>query len=82
MYAAVLTKYGSPDVLAWSEIAVPEPGPGQIRIRVLAAGVGPTDLKIRRGDIQRAWRRQTPPSASCDSCTSLQGSSPPNRARA
>ena len=48
-YAAVLTKYGPPEVLAWSPVALPEPGPGQIRIRVLAAGVGPTDLKIRRG---------------------------------
>ncbi|MFI9380223.1 alcohol dehydrogenase catalytic domain-containing protein [Kutzneria sp. NPDC052558] len=55
MYAAVLTKYGPPDVLAWSEVDTPEPGPGQIRIRVLAAGVGPTDLKIRRGALQRVF---------------------------
>jgi len=55
MYAAVLTKYGPPDVLAWSEVPMPEPGLGQIRIRVLAAGVGPTDLKIRRGDLQRVF---------------------------
>jgi NADPH:quinone reductase-like Zn-dependent oxidoreductase len=60
MYAAVLTKYGAPDVLAWSEVAVPEPGPGQIRIRVLAAGVGPTDLKIRRGDMQRVFPLPSP----------------------
>ena len=60
MYAAVLTKYGSPDVLAWSEVAVPEPGPGQIRIRVLASGVGPTDLKIRRGDMETVFPLPSP----------------------
>jgi NADPH:quinone reductase-like Zn-dependent oxidoreductase len=60
MYAAVLTKYGPPDVLAWSEVAVPEPGPGQIRIRVLASGVGPTDLKIRRGDMEKVFPLPSP----------------------
>jgi NADPH:quinone reductase-like Zn-dependent oxidoreductase len=60
MYAAVLTKYGPPDVLAWSEVAAPEPGPGQIRIRVRAAGVGPTDLKIRRGDLERVFPLPSP----------------------
>lgn len=60
MYAALLTKYGPPDVLAWSDVPMPEPGPGQIRIRVLAAGVGPTDLKIRRGDLQRVFPLPSP----------------------
>lgn len=54
-YAAVLTGYGSPQTLVWSEVALPAPGPGQIRIRVHAAGVGPTDLKIRRGDLRKAF---------------------------
>jgi NADPH:quinone reductase-like Zn-dependent oxidoreductase len=48
--AVVLTQYGPPDVLAWKEVSIPEPGPGQVRIRVKAAGVGPTDLKIRSGE--------------------------------
>ncbi|GAB3001951.1 NADP-dependent oxidoreductase [Amycolatopsis acidiphila] len=60
MYAAVLIKYGPADVLAWSEVPLPEPGPGQIRIRVLAAGVGPTDLKIRRGDLQQVFPLPSP----------------------
>jgi NADPH:quinone reductase-like Zn-dependent oxidoreductase len=60
MYAAVLTKYGPPDVLIWSPVAMPEPGPGQIRIRVLAAGVSPTDPKIRRGDLQRVFPLPSP----------------------
>jgi NADPH:quinone reductase-like Zn-dependent oxidoreductase len=53
--AVVLTKYGPPDVLAWSDVPMPEPGPGQVRIRVKAAGVSPTDPKIRRGDLKAAF---------------------------
>src|SRR5437588_10583082 len=49
--AVVLTDYGPPDVLVWSDVPMPEPGPGQIRVRVQAAGVSPTDPKIRRGDV-------------------------------
>jgi NADPH:quinone reductase-like Zn-dependent oxidoreductase len=54
-YASVLTRYGPPEVLAWSPVAMPEPGPGQIRIRVHAAGVSPTDPKIRRGDLAQVF---------------------------
>jgi NADPH:quinone reductase-like Zn-dependent oxidoreductase len=54
-YAAVLTGYGSPETLVWSEVALPAPGPGHIRMRVHAAGVGPTDLKIRRGDLRKVF---------------------------
>lgn len=53
--ASVLTGYGPPDVLRWAEVDLPAPGPEQIRIRVQAAGVGPTDLKIRRGDLQAVF---------------------------
>jgi hypothetical protein len=41
---AVLTRYGPPKVLAWSSVAMPGPGPGQIRIRTHAARVSRTDL--------------------------------------
>src|SRR6267143_6874403 len=53
--AVVLTKYGPPDVLVWSDVPLPEPGPGQVRIRVKAAGVSPTDAKIRGGDVQAVF---------------------------
>ena len=53
--AVVLTKYGDPDVLVWSDVSMPEPGPGQVRIRVKAAGISPTDPKIRRGDLRAAF---------------------------
>jgi NADPH:quinone reductase-like Zn-dependent oxidoreductase len=50
--ACVITEYGPPSVLEWKEVPVPEPGEGQVRIRVRVSGVGPTDLKIRRGDLK------------------------------
>ncbi|HEV3170216.1 MAG TPA: zinc-binding dehydrogenase [Actinocrinis sp.] len=59
-HAAVLTGYGPPEVFVWSEVAMPEPGNGQIRIRVCAAGVGPTDLKIRRGDLREVFPLPSP----------------------
>jgi NADPH:quinone reductase-like Zn-dependent oxidoreductase len=53
--AVVLTQYGPPDVLVWSDVPMLEPGPGQVRIRVKAAGVSPTDAKIRRGDVKAVF---------------------------
>jgi NADPH:quinone reductase-like Zn-dependent oxidoreductase len=47
--AVVMTGYGPPEVLEWAPVARPEPGPGQIRIKVRAAGVSPTDLALRAG---------------------------------
>jgi NADPH:quinone reductase-like Zn-dependent oxidoreductase len=47
--AVVMTGYGPPDVLKWARVPLPEPGAGQIRIKVKAAGVSPTDLALRAG---------------------------------
>ena len=54
-YAAMLTRYGLPDMLAWSRVAPPGPGPGQIRIRVHAAEVSLASLKIRRRDLRQVF---------------------------
>ena len=59
--AVVLTRYGPPEVLVWRDVRMPEPGPGEVRLRIKAAGVSPTDPKIRRGDLQAVWR--LPPDA-------------------
>ncbi|MEU9018063.1 NADP-dependent oxidoreductase [Actinomadura sp. NPDC048394] len=40
---------GGPDVLRTMEIATPEAGPGEVRVRVRAAGVQPFDLAVREG---------------------------------
>jgi NADPH:quinone reductase-like Zn-dependent oxidoreductase len=57
-YAAMLTRYGLPDMLAWSRVAMPGPGPGQIRIRVPAAEISPASLKIRRRDLPQVFPLQ------------------------
>jgi NADPH:quinone reductase-like Zn-dependent oxidoreductase len=47
--AVVMTGYGPPEVLEWAAVPLPEPGRGQIRIKVQAAGISPTDLALRAG---------------------------------
>jgi NADPH:quinone reductase-like Zn-dependent oxidoreductase len=58
--ACVLTEYGPPDVLEWKDVQVPEPPEGQIRIRARVSGVGPTDLEIRRGDLNGVFALPLP----------------------
>ncbi|SEG38441.1 NADPH:quinone reductase [Nonomuraea solani] len=42
-------EHGGPEVLALEEVPLPQPGPGQVRVAVRAAGVNPIDWKIRYG---------------------------------
>jgi NADPH:quinone reductase-like Zn-dependent oxidoreductase len=42
-------QYGGPEVLTLDEAPMPEPGCGQVRIRVRAVGVNAIDWKLRRG---------------------------------
>jgi NADPH:quinone reductase-like Zn-dependent oxidoreductase len=45
-----ISRFGGPEVLQMVEEAtIPDPGPGEVRIKVLAAGAGFTDTMIRRG---------------------------------
>jgi len=42
-------EYGEPDVLTLEEAPVPEPGPGQVRLRAEVIGANFVDTKFRRG---------------------------------
>jgi NADPH2:quinone reductase len=50
MRALVITKPGGPEVLSLEERPVPQPGPGEIRVRVHASALNRADLLQRRGN--------------------------------
>lgn len=47
--AVVAAAYGGPEVLSVIDVPTPEPGPGEVRIQVRAAGVNPIDIKLYGG---------------------------------
>jgi NADPH2:quinone reductase len=60
MRAIRATDYGGGDVLEPVEIDEPEPGPGEIRIDVAAAGVNWADVMRRRGEYADSGSRNVP----------------------
>jgi len=55
MRAMVVPEWGGPEVLEERDVAVPEPGPTEIRVAVQAAGVNPVDWKSRRTGSFGLW---------------------------
>lgn len=49
MKAVQITEHGDAEVLRWVDTEVPRPGPGQVRVRVRAAGLNPADTYMVRG---------------------------------
>jgi NADPH:quinone reductase len=47
--AVGVSRFGGPEVLEVVDLAVPEPGEGEVRVRVAAATVNPTDIGLREG---------------------------------
>jgi NADPH2:quinone reductase len=52
MRAALCTRFGTPDVIELGEVSTPEPGPGEVLVRVRAAGVNYADLVVIAGKYQ------------------------------
>ena len=53
MLAVEFDSYGGPDVLELRRRSAPEPGPGEVLVRVRAVSVNPVDWKIRSGMLQK-----------------------------
>ncbi|MFJ6619148.1 NADP-dependent oxidoreductase [Kitasatospora sp. NPDC091335] len=45
------SEFGGADVLRLTDIDLPVPGPGQVRVAVRAAGVNPADRRLRTGEL-------------------------------
>ncbi|SFE18333.1 NADPH:quinone reductase [Actinacidiphila alni] len=53
-------RYGGPDVLRFEDFEPPAPGPGEVLVRVRAAGANPMDRKIREGEMKMITGRDFP----------------------
>ncbi len=55
MKAVRFDEYGSVDVLTVADVPQPEPGAGQVLVKVMAAGINPGEAKIRDGSLHAMW---------------------------
>lgn len=55
MKAVRFDEYGDVDVLKVADVPVPDPGAGQVLVRVKAAGINPGEAKIREGQLHARW---------------------------
>jgi NADPH2:quinone reductase len=63
MLAAYYEANGSArDVLRTGNIATPQAGPGEVRVRLKTSGVNPSDVKARQGSRKIAWPQLIPQS--------------------
>ncbi|MBU0718700.1 MAG: zinc-binding dehydrogenase [Planctomycetes bacterium] len=51
MKAAVIHKFGDPDVFSYEDVPQPEPGDGEVVVRVAACGINRYDLYLRMGAV-------------------------------
>src|SRR3984957_15671963 len=61
MKAIGLTEFGGPEVLKIVELPEPQPGRGEVRIKVHAVAVNPTDITFRSGGRAAQLAERPPP---------------------
>lgn len=64
MKAARIHSTGDPETIVWEEVPQPEPGPGQVLVKVGAVAVNPIDTYIRSGAV--ALPLEFPYTIGCD----------------
>ena len=80
MRAYVLTRYGGPGAMEFRDVPAPQPGAGDVRIRVAAAGLNPVDFKFRRGALRPISHVRLPIVAGCEVAGTVEAVGPgPNR---
>jgi NADPH2:quinone reductase len=60
MKAITYDTFGGPEVLKLTELPVPRPGPGEVLVKIHAAGVNPIDWKIRNGQFECVFEHAFP----------------------
>lgn len=73
MRAARIHAYGGPEVMHLDEVPVPQPGAGQVLIKVRAASVNPIDWKMRRGVLKDIFPLTFPRTLGRDCAGDLDG---------
>lgn len=60
MKAVRIHEYGGPEVLKYEEAPRPNAGPGEVLVRIRAAGVNPVDWKVREGQRREVFAYRMP----------------------
>jgi len=60
MRAIVIDRFGGPEVLRAAQVEPPRPGPGEVLVRVVAAGVSRADLAVREGCVPPGCETRLP----------------------
>ena len=60
MKAIQFDEFGGPAVLHIADVEIPQPGPGQVRVQVKAAGVNALDGKVRSGALNATFSTSLP----------------------
>ena len=50
MKAVLVSAYGSPETYTVGEVPTPEPGAGQLQVRIAAASINPADVRLPGGE--------------------------------
>ena len=56
MKASAVTAYGGPELMKYQDLPDPEPGAGDVLVRVAGIGIDPEDMLERNGDTKDRYR--------------------------